>query len=172
MSDHVRGTGGVELLEYGDFQCPYCRSAAPSLKQVVARLDGRVRLVFRHFPVDTKHPRAQEYAEAAEAVGAQGRFWDMHDVLFAHQDELEVEDLLGYAAQLGLDVERFARALDDERLAERIREDVASAEASGARGTPTFFVGDRRHVGPYDAATLARELEAMRAPAAPATTGR
>jgi protein-disulfide isomerase len=106
------------------------------------------------------HPHAELAALAAEAADAQGRFWEMHDLLFEHQDELEFEDLIGYAAELELDVERFARDLDTGRHLEHVREDVASAEASGARGTPTFFVGEHRHIGPHDAETLARALTA------------
>jgi protein-disulfide isomerase len=105
------------------------------------------------------HPHAELAARAAIAAGAQGRFWDMHDVLFTHQDQLEYEDLAGYAADLDLDVEDFLRTLDDERTAARVRADVASAEASGARGTPTFFVNGARHTGPHDALTLAAALE-------------
>jgi protein-disulfide isomerase len=106
------------------------------------------------------HPHAELAAAAAEAASVQDRFWDMHDLLFTHQDQLELEDLAGYAGRLGLDVERFLRDIDEQRHASRIREDVADAEASGARGTPTFFVGNRRHQGPYDARTLIAELEA------------
>jgi protein-disulfide isomerase len=105
------------------------------------------------------HPYAELAAAASEAASAQGRFWDMHDLLFAHVDQLELEDLAGYAGRLGLDVEEFLRNIDEQRHAPRIREDVADAEASGARGTPTFFVGNRRHQGPYDARTLITELE-------------
>jgi protein-disulfide isomerase len=108
------------------------------------------------------HPHAELAARAAEAAGAQGQFWEMHDMLFRHQEELTFEDLVGYAGELGLDVEDFVRDMEEDRHAERVREDVASAEASGARGTPTFFVGERRHIGPYDAETLAAELEANR----------
>jgi protein-disulfide isomerase len=106
------------------------------------------------------HPYAELAAAAAEGAGAQGRFWEMHDLLFASQDQLELEDLAGYAGRLGLDVEAFLRDIDEQRHASRIRDDVADAEASGARGTPTFFVGNRRHQGPYDARTLIAELEA------------
>ncbi|MDQ3786534.1 MAG: DsbA family protein, partial [Actinomycetota bacterium] len=102
-------------------------------------------------------------AEAAHCAGEQGKFWDMHDVLFAHQDELEFEDVVGYAAGLGLDTEAFLRDLDAERTAARVRADVESAEASGARGTPTFFIGNRRHVGPHDTQSLTLALEASRA---------
>ena len=144
MTDHVRGTGGVELLEYGDFQCPYCRDAVRSIERVLGRLDGRIRFGFRHFPVTSKHPRAQEYAEAAEAAGAQGRFWEMHDRMFSHQDRLELDDLLGDAQALGLDVERFAEALSDGVFASAIEADVQSAERSGVQGTPTFFIGGEK----------------------------
>jgi protein-disulfide isomerase len=121
-----------------------------------------VRYAFRHLPLPDVHPHAELAARAAVAADHQGRFWDMHDTLFEHQDQLELEDLVGYAAELGLDAERFVRDLDDPETLARIRSDVASAEASGARGTPTFFVNGRRHVGPHDAATLAKGLAAER----------
>ena len=126
------------------------------------RFGDRLRYVFRHLPLTDTHLHAELAAQAAETAEAQGAFWQYHDMLFRHQDELELEDLLGYAGRLGLDVERFARELEEGKHSERVREDVASAEASGARGTPTFFVGDRRHVGPFDTETLAAELEAGR----------
>ncbi len=112
--------------------------------------------------VKKQGPAVVNVTSKSRAAGAQGRFWLMHDLLFEHHDELELEDLLGYAAKLDLDVERFARALNEEQYAETVREDVASAEASGARRTPTFFIGNRRHIGPHDTETLARELAALR----------
>ena len=127
--------------------------------------------MFRHLPLPDVHPHAEMAAQAAEAAGAQGRFWEMHDVLFHNQDELEVEDLVGYAGQLGLDVEAFVRDLEEGRHAERVREDAGSAERSGARGTPTFFVGETRHIGAYDTETLARELEDTRPPRTVAGSG-
>jgi Na+/H+ antiporter NhaA len=162
--DHIRGPteAPLTLVEYGDFECPFCGRATGVVSELRERFGHELRYVFRHLPLTDVHEHAELAAHAAEAAAAQGRFWEMHDLLFEHQDELEFEDLLGYAAEVGLDVEEFARKLDDERLATRIRQDVASAEASGARGTPTFFVGDRRHVGAYDSASLARELEAAR----------
>jgi Na+/H+ antiporter NhaA len=158
--DHIRGPvdAPLTLVEYGDFQCPFCGRATGVVRELRERFGDEMRYVFRHLPLIDVHEHAEQAARAAEAAGAQGRFWEMHDQLFAHQDELELEDLLGYAHAIGLDVERFARDLGDARHATRVREDVASAEASGARGTPTFFIGERRHVGPYDAETLAREL--------------
>jgi protein-disulfide isomerase len=120
-----------------------------------------LRYVTRHLPLPV-HPHAELAALAAEAAARQDRFWEMHAMLFAHQDQLELEDLVGYAAELDLDVEQFLRDLDDDELARHVAHDVASAEASGVRGTPTFFVGEVRHIGPHDARTLIAALEASR----------
>jgi len=160
--DHILGPASapLTLVEYADFECPFCARATGVAKEVRKHFGDSLRYVFRHLPLPDVHPYAEVAAAAAEAAGAQGRFWDMHDLLFAHQDQLELEDLAGYAGRLGLDVEDFLRDIDEQRHASRIREDVADAEASGARGTPTFFVGNRRHQGPYDARTLIAELEA------------
>jgi protein-disulfide isomerase len=162
--DHIRGRvdAPLTLVEYGDFECPFCGRATGVLRELRERFGDDGRYVFRHLPLTDVHPRAQLAAEAAEAAGAQGRFWEMHDLLFEHQDELAPEDLMGYAGDLGLDVEQFVRDLRTGRHAARVREDVVSAEASGARGTPTFFVGNMRHIGPYDAGTLARALGSAR----------
>jgi protein-disulfide isomerase len=172
VRDHIRGPvdAPMTLLEYGDFECPFCGKATGVIRELFQRfggLDGELRYVFRHLPLEDIHPGAELAAIAAEAAGAQGRFWDLHDLMFHRQDELRLSDLLGYAGELDLEIERFSRDLSDERLAGRVRDDVASAEASGARGTPTFFIGDRRHVGPYDAETLARALEVSRGEGAP-----
>jgi Na+/H+ antiporter NhaA len=163
--DHIRGPADapLTLVEFADFECPFCARATGVGRELRDHFGDELRYVFRHLPLPDVHPHAELAAIAAEAAGVQGRFWEMHDLLFARQDELEAEDLVGYAAELGLDVEQFVRNLYDERHARRIRDDVASAEASGARGTPTFFVGTRRHVGPYDSATLTRELDAVEA---------
>jgi Na+/H+ antiporter NhaA len=168
--DHIRGPvrAPLTLVEYGDFECPFCAKATGAARELRVRFGDDLRYVFRHLPLPDVHPHAELAARAAISAGDQGRFWDMHDLLFRHQDELEFEDLVGYAAELDLDVERFVRALDDEATWRRIRADVASAEASGARGTPTFFIGGRRHTGPYDAETLAAELIGSRE-AAPET---
>jgi Na+/H+ antiporter NhaA len=162
--DHIRGRvdAPLTLVEYGDFECPFCGRATGVLRELRERFGDEGRYVFRHLPLTDVHPHAQLAAEAAEAAGAQGRFWEMHDLLFEHQDELEPEDLMGYAADIGLDVEQFTRDLNTSRHAERVRDDVISAEAGGARGTPTFFVGEQRHVGAYDAETLARALDSSR----------
>ena len=162
--DHIRGRvdAPLTLVEYGDFECPFCGRATGVLHELRERFGDEGRYVFRHLPLTDVHPHAQLAAEAAEAAAAQGRFWEMHDLLFEHQDELAPEDLMGYAGDLGLDVEQFVRDLGTARHAARVREDVVSGEASGARGTPTFFIGNMRHIGPYDAETLARALGSAR----------
>jgi formate-nitrite transporter family protein len=159
MTDHVRGDGAVELVEFADFQCPYCRDALPSLKRVLERLDGRVRLRFRHFPIERKHPRALRTAEAAEAAAAQGAFWPMHDLLFAHQREAEDADLVRYGGQLGLDVARFEADLASGRMLEPVRADRAAGEELGVTGTPAFFVAGERYNGFYDVESLVDALE-------------
>ncbi|MDT0393122.1 MULTISPECIES: Na+/H+ antiporter NhaA [Streptomyces] len=160
-TDHIAGPvdAPLTLVEYGDFECPYCARATGVTKELRERFGDRFRYVFRHLPLPDVHPHAVLTARAAVAAGAQGRFWQMHDLLYEHQDRLEFEDIAAYAIEIGLDVERFLEDIDAEETAERVRADAAGAEASGARGTPTFFVGDRRHTGPYDAETLAGELE-------------
>jgi Na+/H+ antiporter NhaA len=164
--DHIRGPldAPLTLLEYGDFECPFCAKATGVTAELRSRFGDELRYVFRHLPLSEVHPHAELAARAAIAADQQGKFWPMHDMLFARQSELELEDLLGYAGDLDLDIERFARALDDPAVDDRIRADLASAEASGARGTPTFFIAGRRHVGQYDAASLAAELMESRSP--------
>jgi hypothetical protein len=161
--DHVLGPvdAPLTLVEYGDFECSFCGRATGMSRELRERFGDELRYVFRHLPLDRVHPHAELAAEATEAAAAQGRFWELHDLLFEHQGELELEDLAGYASEIGLDVERFVREIEDGVHAEHVREDIAGAEASGARGTPTFFVGERRHVGPWDSASLERELRAV-----------
>jgi Na+/H+ antiporter NhaA len=158
--DHVRGPADapLTLVEYGDFECPFCGRATGTVEELRERFGDRLRYVFRHVPLTDVHPYAQLAAEAAEAAGAQGRFWEMHDLLFADQDRLTPDALLERAAAIGLDLSRFARDLGSGRYARQVQEDVDSAESSGVEGTPTFFVGGRRHTGPYDADTLAAAL--------------
>jgi Na+/H+ antiporter NhaA len=153
--DHVRGPldARVTLVEYGDFECPYCGMAEPVVRELL-RDFGEVRYVWRHVPLSDVHPHAQRAAEAAEAAGEQGMFWEMHDLLLDHQDRLRFEDLVGYAEELGLDVDRFASRLQDHADAGRVAEDVDSADLSGVTGTPTFFINGRRHYGAYDIETL------------------
>src|SRR6266511_3362530 len=155
--DHSRGPDDapVTLVEYGDFECPYCGRAEPVLRELLADFGDELRFVFRHLPLADVHPRASLAAEAAEAAGAQGKFWEMHDLLFAHQDALAPLDLVRYAEELGLDVGRVRGELRRRAYAPRVAEDVSSADASGVSGTPTFFVNGKRHHGAYDEASLA-----------------
>ncbi len=159
MTDHVRGEGSVELTEYGDFECPYCEAAFPEVERALQRYEGRVRFRFRHFPLGERHPHALHAAQAAEAAGAQGRFWAMHDLLFAHRRALEDDDLRGYAETLGLDVARFMDDLTSGRFADAVAEDRRTGEAAGVDGTPTFFIDGERHRGFHDAESLADALE-------------
>jgi len=153
--DHLRGPAEapVTLLEYGNFECPYCGRAEPVIRELLAD-GGDIRYVWRHLPLNDVHTHAQLASEASEAAHLQGRFWDMHDLLLEHQDELRPRDLLRYADELGLDVERFEDDLRNHRVASRVARDVDSADLSGVSGTPTFFVNGRRHYGPYDIETL------------------
>jgi Na+/H+ antiporter NhaA len=164
--DHIRGPvdAPLTLVEFADFECPFCGRATGMVRELRERFGDELRYVVRHLPLIDVHPHAELAAEAMEEAAAQGRFWELHDKLFDHQNELEFEDLLGYAGRIGIDVEEMARALEDGRHAERVAAHVRSAELSGARGTPTFFVGETRHIGAYDAKSLAAELEASRAP--------
>jgi Na+/H+ antiporter NhaA len=165
--DHIRGPADapVTVVEYGDFECPYCGRAEPAVRELLAAF-GDVRYVWRHLPLTDVHPRADAAAEAAEAAADQGAFWEMHDVLLDHQDALRASDLAGYAEQLGLDLGQFEEALRRRTGAARIAEDVDSADLSGVSGTPTFFINGRRHHGAYDIATLSAEARAARARAA------
>lgn len=158
--DHVRGAADapVTLVEYGDFECPFCGRAYPELKRVLERVGPRVRFVFRHFPLTEQHPRAQGAAEAAEAAAAQGKFWEMHDLLYQRQAALGDDDLVAYARELGLDADRVERELAAHVHRARVRQDFLSGVESGVSGTPMFFINDRRHEGPGDARTLAAAL--------------
>jgi Na+/H+ antiporter NhaA len=159
--DHIRGPEDtpVIVVEYGDFECQYCGQAEHLIRQLLAE-HGDVRYVWRHLPLGDVHPRAQLAAEAAEAAAVQGAFWQMHDLLIEHQDALRMPDLVRYAAQLGLDVERFRDDLSRHVGAARVAEDVDSADLSGVSGTPTFFINGRRHHGAYDIATLSAAVVA------------
>ena len=168
--DHIRGPEGapVTVVEYGDFECPYCGQAEPIIRELLADF-GDVRYVWRHLPLNDVHPNAQLAAEAAEAAAAQGNFWPMHDLLLEHQDALSGRDLVGYAEELGLDAEKFREHLMKRKGAGHVIEDVESADQSGVSGTPTFFINGRRHYGAYDIATLSAEVRAARARAAVAS---
>jgi Na+/H+ antiporter NhaA len=165
--DHIRGPedAPVTLVEYGDFECPYCGRAEPVIRELL-RDRGDVRYVWRHLPLSDVHPRAELAAQAAEAAAEQRAFWEMHDLLLDHQDALRPPDLVAYAELLGLDVDRFTDDLRRHAGAGRVAEDVDSADLSGVSGTPTFFVNGRRHYGAYDIDTLSAAVRAARARAA------
>jgi Na+/H+ antiporter NhaA len=162
--DHVRGPEEalVTLVEYGDFECPYCGQAEPTVRELLADF-GDIRYVWRHLPLTDVHPNAQLAAEAAEVAGRQGAFWKMHDALLGHQDALRPKDLSAYANALGLDLDRFREDLARHAGAVRVAEDVDSADLSGVSGTPTFFVNGRRHYGAYDIDALSAAVRVARA---------
>jgi protein-disulfide isomerase len=159
--DHIQGPAdaAVTLVEYGDYECPYCGAAYPIVKELQARMGNMLRFVFRNFPITTSHPRAEQAAEAAEAAAAQGRFWEMHDLLYENQRRLRDQDLHAYAEQLGLDVEQFDKDLAEHVHAPRVREDFMSGVRSGVNGTPSFYVNGARHDDSYDLETLLAALE-------------
>jgi Na+/H+ antiporter NhaA len=169
--DHVRGPtdAPVAVVEYGDFECPYCGQAEPVVRELLREF-GDVAYVWRHLPLSDVHPNAQLAAEAAEAAADQEAFWELHDLLLAHQDALGPDDLIGYAEQLGLDLDRFSKALQEHSGAVRVAEDVDSADLSGVSGTPTFFVNGRRHYGAYDIDTLSAAVRVAGAQAGLTTT--
>ena len=165
--DHLRGPkkAPVTVVEYGDFECPYCGRAEPAIRELLADF-GDVRYVWRHLPLTDVHPHAQLAAEAAEAAAGQGAFWEMHDTLLSHQDELRPGDLIGYATDLGLDTERFAKDLRTHAYAARVAEDVDTADLGSVSGTPTFFINGQRHHGAYDIDSLSAAVRTARAVAA------
>ena len=159
--EHVKGPDDapVTLVEYGDYECPYCGRAELVIKEIQERTGNQVRLAYRHFPISTAHPHARRAAEAAEAAGAQGKFWEMHALLFQHQDALEEEDLFRYALELDLDMEQFERELSSHVHADRVKEDFRGGLRSGVNGTPTWFINDVRYDGAWDIETLLEAVE-------------
>jgi protein-disulfide isomerase len=154
----------VTVVEYGDFQCPYCGQAEPVVRDLLTDTD--LRYVWRHLPLTDVHPQAQLAAEAAEAAAAQGKFWEMHDLLLANQEHLKIMKLLRYAQELDLDQERLHDEMMNHVYAEKVSRDVESADLSGVSGTPTFFINGRRHYGAYDIETLTKAVKTARARAA------
>jgi protein-disulfide isomerase len=159
--DHIQGPSDapVILVEYGDYECPFCGKAYPMIKGIQQRMGDRLCFVFRNFPISTSHPHAVRAAEAAEAAGAQGKFWEMHDVIYENQQTLEDDDLRTFAEQLGLDMERFDRDMDSRRHAERVRHDFMSGVRSGVNGTPTFFLNGVRYDDRWDQGNLLRAVQ-------------
>jgi protein-disulfide isomerase len=160
-TDHRAGPDDapVTLVEYGDYECPHCGSAHAILLAVRERMGPRLRFVFRHFPLAEMHPHAMHAAEAAEAAADQGKFWEMHDALFEHQEALEDADLIRYAQALGLDAERVERELVSSAHEPRVREQFRSGVRSGVNGTPTFFINGLRYDDSWDPDTLLEALE-------------
>ena len=150
--DHIEGNADalVTLVEYADFQCPYCGAAHPVIKHLQKSLGEKLRFVFRNFPLTHAHPYALLAAQAAEAAALQGKFWQMHDLIFENQEELEPEVLPVWAHKIGLDVDQFAKAVREERVTKRIEEDYASGLDSGVDGTPSYFINGTRYEGEDD----------------------
>ena len=148
--DHAQGPAAapITLVEYGDYECPHCGAAYPVVKKLQKKLGKSLRFIYRNFPLTSIHPHAERAAEAAEAAGAQGKFWEMHDWIFEHQDTLEAADLLKAAKALGLDPKKFASEMESEAYLPRVKEDFKSGIRSGVNGTPTFFINGARHDRP------------------------
>ena len=172
--DHTLGPpdAAVTLVEYGDYECPYCGRAFPIVQQLREEMVERLRIVYRHFPQNTVHAHASVAAQAAEAAGAQGKFWQMHDLLFRHQDDLADADFVQYALRIGLEVYRFEADLSSEFYSRRVRDDYASGLRSGVHGTPTFFINGNRYEGALEYEVLRGALERAAATAVtPKTEG-
>jgi len=159
--DHILGGEDVKvtLVEYGDLACSHCRQVRPIIQELRRRLPNRLRYVFRHFPIASAHSHAQLAAQATEAAAAQGKFWEMHDAIFDHQGQLDLEHLVQYAAEIGLDVERFKQELEDGIYKERVTEDFQSGVQSGVSGTPTFFINEEHYDGGWDLESLLEAIE-------------
>lgn len=149
-----RNDAPVTVLEYGDFECPYCAMARPAVEGLVREYPDTIRLVYRHFPLTSMHPHAMQAAESAEAAGAQGKFWQMHDLLFTHQNRLAYDDLLRYAQHLGLDMARFDREMREHLYRDEVRRDIRRGIMDGVNGTPTILINGRRYDGPRDQASM------------------
>lgn len=156
--DHVTGaeSPSIRIVAYCDFECPYCARAHQVLFRLLSRYDDRLQFVFRHFPLVHKHPFAEQAAEFAEAAGAQGRFWPIHDFLFTYQETLDLEDLYAYAGKVGLDVDRIRREVAGRVHAARVQRDIESGRRAGVTGTPTFFLNDVRYTDEDEVARLVR----------------
>jgi protein-disulfide isomerase len=163
--DHISGSanGSIKLLEYGDYECPFCGDAQPIVKEIQRRLGDDLLFAFRHFPLSNIHPHAEHAAESAEGSGAQGNFWGMHDLLYENQGALEDENLVEYAAELGLDDTRLIREVTSEVYARRIREDFKNGVRGGVNGTPTFFINGERYDGEFSLKHLLNALTAQSA---------
>jgi protein-disulfide isomerase len=163
--DHARGAADapVTLVEYGDFECPYCERAYPIVKRLLAEMPGVVRVVFRHFPQNTIHANASVAAQAAEAAAAQGKFWEMHDILYEHQEQLGEIEIVHFALRVGLEVYKFQADLSGEVYVKRVREDFRGGVRSGVNGTPTFFINGVRYEGKLEYEAMMNAVKAAAA---------
>lgn len=159
--DHIRGKkdAPVTLLEYGDFECPYCGQAYPVIQDLREKMGNTMRFVFRNFPLSQVHPYALHAAYAAEASGMQGKFWEMHDIIYENQDALTDEDLMKYAEELDLDIQQFVSDFDSDAISEKVQSDFMSGVRSGVNGTPTFFINGARYNGENDFGSLLEALQ-------------
>jgi protein-disulfide isomerase len=164
QTDHAQGPADapVTLVEYGDYECEYCGAAYPVVKEIQKRMGAALRFVFRNFPLNTIHEHAGVAAQAAEAAAAQGKFWEMHDILYENQTELAGADLNEYALKIGLEIYRFEADLSGERFARKVREDFRGGLKSGVNGTPTFFINEMRFVGEKTVQGLVEAIEEAR----------
>lgn len=161
--DYIRGDKNAEItmIEYSDFQCPFCKRHNPTMDQILSEYEGKVRLVYRHFPLNSIHPNAQKAAEASECAGEQGKFWEMHDKMFENQSAIAVTNLKSYAGDLGLNQSQFDSCLDDGKYAGKVNKQAAEAQASGISGTPGTWVGDQLVKGAYPVTTFSAIIDGL-----------
>jgi protein-disulfide isomerase len=162
-NDHITGNPDaiIELVEYGDYECPYCGRAYPIVKDIKQKLDGDIKFVFRNFPLSKIHPHALMAAVATEAAGLQGKFWEMHDIVFENQKSLDEENIKYFASLLGLDIDQFRDAIQDKRLIEKVEKDFESGLRSGVNRTPTFFINGEKFEGDWSTGELLDYLKAQ-----------
>ncbi len=163
VKDHVQGAehAPIELVEYGDYQCPHCGRAYPLIKNIQAQLGKKLKFIFRNFPLADAHPNAMHAAIAAEAAGAQGKFWEMHDIIFEHQEHLGDSHLVKYAASIGADVEKFKSDFEKPETSERVEADFESGIRSGVNGTPGFFINGRKYDGDWEGEEFLEYLKGL-----------
>ena len=159
-TDQIQGdvNAPVTLVEYGDYECPHCGAAYPMIKQVQKKMGKKLRFVFRNFPLSEAHPHALNAAVAAEAAGRQGKFWEMHDIIYENQSQLELDDLLRYAAKIGIDTEKFDSDFEDEKLLSKVKSDFNSGVRSGVNGTPSFYITGEKYEGEYEGEAIVHAL--------------
>jgi protein-disulfide isomerase len=162
-NDHVRGpyNASVELVEYGDYQCPHCGAAYPVIKAIEKAYGGNLKFVFRNFPLSEAHPYAEFAAITAEAAGRQEKYWQMHDMIYEHQPELSVEALFDFAQELKLNMKKFEMDIEDREIAEKVEADFESGVRSGVNGTPSFFINGLKYNGFYDFESIAGTIESL-----------